>query len=43
MGSRNLRINEGGAVVTTIRLATAPSGDVQVAIERSAGDSDGFD
>jgi hypothetical protein len=36
----NLRIDEGGEAVTTVRLASAPPADVQVVVARAAGDSD---
>ncbi|HWS25513.1 MAG TPA: PQQ-dependent sugar dehydrogenase, partial [Xanthomonadales bacterium] len=40
VGNLNLRIDEGGEVVTTVRLASAPTVDVPVSVARSAGDSD---
>lgn len=36
----NLRIDEGGEAVTTVRLASAPTADVQVDVARATGDSD---
>ncbi|MEO8671982.1 MAG: PQQ-dependent sugar dehydrogenase [Tahibacter sp.] len=40
VGNQNLRIDEGGDVVTSVRLATQPAGNVQVATARSSGDTD---
>lgn len=40
VANQNLRIDEGGAVVTTVRLATAPAADLSVGISRTAGDND---
>lgn len=40
VANQNLRIDEGGAAVTTVSLASAPLADVQVTITRSAGDVD---
>ncbi len=40
VGSRHLRVDEGGEVVTTVSLAVAPSAPLQVAITRTAGDAD---
>lgn len=40
VGNLNLRIDEGGEVVTTVRLASAPPADVQVTVARASGDSD---
>lgn len=37
---RNLRLDEGGEAVTFISLATAPVGNVDVSVARSAGDTD---
>jgi hypothetical protein len=36
----NLRPDEGGQVVTTVRLASVPAGAVQVDVARTAGDTD---
>ncbi len=36
----NLRADEGGEVVTTVRLAMVPPGAVQVDVARTAGDTD---
>ncbi len=40
VANQNLRPDEGGEVVTTVRLASAPASDVQVTVARTAGDSD---
>lgn len=40
VGNLNLRIDEGGEVVTSVRLASAPAADVQVMVARASGDSD---
>ena len=40
VANQNLRIDEGGEVVTTVRLATAPAADVTVDVVRTAGDAD---
>jgi glucose/arabinose dehydrogenase len=40
IGNQHLRIDEGGAAVTTISLATAPVAPVQVNVALSAGSSD---
>jgi glucose/arabinose dehydrogenase len=40
VANQHLRIDEGGAVVTTVRLAAAPLADVAVTVARSAGDTD---
>lgn len=40
VANRNLRIDEGGEAVTTVRLATAPAADVIVTVARSGGDAD---
>lgn len=40
VGNLNLRADEHGQVVTTVRLATQPAGAVQVNVARTAGDTD---
>lgn len=40
VGNRNLRADENGRVVTSVRLAQAPGADVQVTVTRSFGDDD---
>lgn len=40
VANQHLRIDEGGAAVTTVRLATAPAADVVVTVARSDGDTD---
>jgi hypothetical protein len=40
LGNQNLRIDEGGEVFTTVRLAIAPVADITVSVARSAGDTD---
>jgi hypothetical protein len=40
VGNLNLRADEGGEVVTTVRLASVPAGPVQVDVARTAGDTD---
>ena len=40
VANRHLRADEGGQVVTTVRLATAPPVDVQVNVARTDGDTD---
>ena len=40
LSSSHLRVNEGRQAVFSVRLAAAPSGNVTVAIARSAGDGD---
>jgi glucose/arabinose dehydrogenase len=40
VGNLNLRIDEGGQVVTTVRLATAPTQTLIVNVARTAGDGD---
>jgi hypothetical protein len=40
VGNLNLRPDEGGAAVTTVRLAQVPPGSVQVDVARTAGDTD---
>lgn len=40
VGNLNLRADEHGQVVTTVRLATQPAGNVQVDVARTAGDAD---
>lgn len=40
VGNLNLRVDEGGEAVTTVRLASVPPGSVQVDVARTAGDGD---
>lgn len=40
LANQNIRMDEAGAAVTTIRLAMAPTSNVIVSVARSAGDSD---
>jgi glucose/arabinose dehydrogenase len=40
VANQNLRADEGGEVVTTVRLAIAPAADVTVTIARTSGDPD---
>jgi len=40
VANQHLRIDEGGDVVTTVRLAIAPVADVAVSVARSDGDAD---
>ena len=40
VGNLNLRADEGGEVVTTVRLAQAPAANVSVTVARTAGDTD---
>ena len=40
VANQNIQIDEAGAAVTTVRLATAPVGEVIVSVARSAGDTD---
>jgi glucose/arabinose dehydrogenase len=40
VANQNLRIDEEGEVVTTVRLAIAPAGNVDVTVARTAGDTD---
>src|SRR5688572_7274499 len=40
VGNLNQRVDEGGEVVTMVRLASAPPGTVQVDVARTGGDSD---
>jgi hypothetical protein len=40
VANQNLRLDEGGDAVTTVRLAIAPANDVVVDVARTAGDTD---
>jgi uncharacterized repeat protein (TIGR01451 family) len=40
VGNQHLRLDEGGDAVTMVRLAQAPGANVDVAVARSAGDTD---
>ena len=40
IANQHLRLDEGGAAVTTVRLATAPAADVSVTVARIDGDTD---
>lgn len=40
LANQNIRMDEAGAAITTIRLAQAPASDVLVSVARSAGDAD---
>ena len=40
VANQHMRIDEGGAAVTTVRLASAPAADVVVTLARSDGDTD---